>query len=253
MKKSKKSIQTESTVIHSYLDGVRAGVPLILGYVPSGIAYALIARQAGFTVWQTCAMSLFVFTGAGQMLAAGMYAQGAGMAAILIATTLLALRHMIMSICCMNRPLMRGEKTSLKLMAAFGVTDETFSVFSTVEDKRANVRFLIGVFVEVWLAWNVGTLVGALASDFLPPIITASLSIALYAMFTALLTPALPHNGRLAVLVLLTAVGNTVLGLVIPSSWALILSTLIGAFVGVFFVDLESEEPKKIGERGGQR
>lgn len=242
-------MKTENTVTDSYIDGLRAGVPLILGYFPSGVAYALIARQAGFTVWQTCAMSLFVFTGSGQMLAAGMYAQGASMAAILIATTLLALRHMIMSICCMNRPRMRGEKTSLKLIAAFGVTDESFSVFSTVEDKRANVRFLIGVFVEVWLAWNVGTLVGALASDFLPPIITASLSIALYAMFMALLTPALTRNGRLAVLVLLTAVGNTLLSLVIPSSWALILSTLIGAFVGVFFVDLEPKGERDNGQQ----
>lgn len=249
MKKTKKSVKTENTVTDSYIDGLRAGVPLILGYFPSGVAYALIARQAGFTVWQTCAMSLFVFTGSGQMLAAGMYAQGASMAAILIATTLLALRHMIMSICCMNRPRMRGEKTSLKLIAAFGVTDESFSVFSTVEDKRANVRFLIGVFVEVWLAWNVGTLVGALASDFLPPIITASLSIALYAMFMALLTPALTRNGRLAVLVLLTAVGNTLLSLVIPSSWALILSTLIGAFVGVFFVDLEPKGERDNGQQ----
>lgn len=220
-----------------------------MGYVPAGIAYALIARQAGFTVCQTCTMSLFVFTGSGQMLAVGMYEQGASMLAIMIATTLLALRHMIMSICCMNRPAMRGEKTSLKLIAAFGVTDESFSVFSTVEDKRANVRFLIGVFVEIWLAWNIGTLAGALASDFLPSIITASLSIALYAMFTALLTPELTHNGQLAVLVLLTAVCNTLLGLVISSSWALILSTLIGAFVGVFFVELEPKGESRNGQQ----
>ena len=244
-----KSVKSDGNKLNCYIDGLRAGVPLILGYVPAAIAYALIARQAGFTVWQTCAMSMFVFTGAGQMLAVGMYARGASMAAILIATTLLGLRHIIMSICCMNRPSMRKEKTAPKLMAAFGITDESFSVFCTVDDSKANVRFLIGVFAEIWLSWNIGTLIGALASDFLPAIVTASLSIALYAMFTALLTPELTHNGRLALLVLMTAVCNTILGLVISPSWALIISTLVCAFIGVFFVDLGTEGENDSGRQ----
>ena len=59
--------------------GLRAGIPIVLGYVPVGIAYAILARQAGFTVRETCAMSLFVYAGASEMMAAGMYAQGTGL------------------------------------------------------------------------------------------------------------------------------------------------------------------------------
>ena len=40
-----------------YLTGVRSGIPVILGFVPVGIAYAIMARQAGFTLAQTCGMS----------------------------------------------------------------------------------------------------------------------------------------------------------------------------------------------------
>ena len=50
--------------------GLRAGIPIVLGYVPVGIAYAILARQAGFTVRETCAMSLFVYAGASEMMAA---------------------------------------------------------------------------------------------------------------------------------------------------------------------------------------
>ena len=106
--------------------GARLGIPVILGYIPVGIAYALIARQAGFSVLETCMMSVFVYAGASEMMAAGMYAQGAGIAAIVLATFILNLRHFIMSACVMNG--MRSEKRAFKELAAFGVTDEVFAI-----------------------------------------------------------------------------------------------------------------------------
>ena len=117
-----------------YLSGIKAAVPVILGFVPVGIAYALMARQAGFTVAQTCGMSLAVFAGASQMMAVGMYEQGAGLIAIIIATFILNLRHFIMSTCVINR--MKDADTKTRLLAAFGVTDESFALFSTEEEKK---------------------------------------------------------------------------------------------------------------------
>lgn len=55
---------------------MRAGLPVVLGYIPVGIAYAVMARQAGFSVAETCGMSLLVFAGAAEMMSVGMYAQG---------------------------------------------------------------------------------------------------------------------------------------------------------------------------------
>ena len=63
-----------------YLAGARAGIPVLLGFIPVGIAYAIMARQAGFDIFETCFMSIAVFAGASQMMAVGMYAQGAGLA-----------------------------------------------------------------------------------------------------------------------------------------------------------------------------
>jgi len=94
----------------------------------------------------------------------------------------------------------------------------------------------------MYTSWNVGTFIGAIASDFLPVIITASLGIALYAMFIGLLVPNLTNNFRLGLLVILTAICNTVLSQLMPPSWALIISTLVCAFIGVFTVDLDSKE-----------
>ena len=221
------------------LDGVRAGLPIMLGYVPIGIAYAVMARQAGLTVGQTCLMSITVYAGASQMMAAGMLADHGAFLAIVLATFVLNLRHIIMSTCVMHR--MEPTSLPLRLLAAFGVTDESFALFTTGTGKSRSVFFFLGIHAAIYLSWNLGTLLGALAMDLLPPILTASLGISLYAMFISILMPDLPGNGKLALLVLLTALCNTLLCRVMASSWALIVSTLLCAFVGSFFVELKEE------------
>ena len=223
-----------------YLSGMRAAMPVILGFVPAGIAYAIMARQAGFTVLQTCGMSLTVFAGASQMMAAGMYEKGASIIAIILVTFILNLRHLIMSVCVFKR--MEGERTGIKLLAAYGVTDESFAIFTTEKKEICTAPYFFGMITVNYVSWNVGTLIGAVAMDFLPAAITASLGIALYAMFIGLLMPGLRGNWRLCALAALTAVCNSVLTQYIPSSWALILSTLLCAFIGVFFVELKEEE-----------
>ena len=228
------------TKLQQYLAGMRAGVPVIFGFVPVGIAFAIMARQAGFSLMQTCGMSLCVFAGASQMMAAGMYGQGAGLAAIIFATFILNLRHLIMSTCVMNR--MKDGSTGARLLAAFGVTDESFALFTTEKEENCFLPYFFGMITVTYSSWNVGTFIGAVASDFLPGIITASLGIALYAMFIGLLVPSLPGNGKLGALVLLTALCNALLSRLMPASWALICSTLLCALIGTGFIDLNEEK-----------
>ena len=222
-----------------FLAGIRAGIPVVLGFIPVGIAYAIMAREAGLGILHTSLMSLTVFAGASQMMAAGMYAQGAGFVAIVLATFILNLRHVIMSTCVFNR--MKGAKTATRLPLSFGVTDESFAIFTTVKEAHCTPFFFFGLILSTWGAWNVGTLIGAVLSDFLPPILTAALGISLYAMFLGLLLPNLRGNLRLALLVLLTALCNYLLSQFLDPSWALVISTLACALLGVFFVDLKTE------------
>lgn len=221
-----------------YLAGMKAGLPVVLGFIPVGIAYAIMARQAGFTVAQTCGMSAMVFAGASQMMAVGMTAQGSGLLAIILATFILNLRHLIMSTCVMNR--MSDGSTGVRLLASFGVTDESFAIFTTQAKHRSAVYFL-GLITVTYLSWVAGSFIGAIASDLLPEILSASLGIALYAMFLSILVPGLTNNWKLGALVAMTAVCNSLLSMLLPSSWALIISTLLCAFLGVFFVDLKEE------------
>lgn len=226
--------------VEQYIDGIRSALPVILGFIPVGIAYAIMARHAGFTTAETCTMSLTVFAGASEMMAIGMYEKGAGIIAIILATFILNLRHVIMSTCVFNE--MKPSGIGTRLLAGFGVTDETFAIFTTARNDRRTMPFFLGLATVSYVSWNVGTFIGAVSTDILPEIVTASLGIALYAMFIGLIMPALRVNLRLTILVIFTAVVNSVLNLFIESSWALIISTLVCAAVGVFFVDLGDEE-----------
>ncbi len=218
-----------------FFSGVRSAVPVMLGFIPVGIAYAIMARQAGFSIAETVTMSVAVFAGASQMMAVGMYTQGASIIAMIFATLILNMRHLIMGICIVNR--MRGVKTWVKLLAAFGVTDEAFAIYTTEPEERCTIHYFFGLLVGTYASWVAGSAIGAVASDFLPTIITASLGIALYAMFIGIVTPNVTRNFKLGILVVVTAVCNTVLSVWLDSSKALIVSTLLCAAVGVFFVD----------------
>lgn len=231
---------SKSNSKQQFLAGLRAGVPVILGFVPVGIAFAIMARQAGFTVWETCGMSIFVFAGASQMMAVGLLTQGAGLITLILATFILNLRHVIMGTCIMNR--MRDGSPLARALVSFGVTDEGFAIFTTEKEENCTLMFFFGLLVTTYLSWQAGTFIGAIASNFLPEILSASLGIALYAMFIGLLTPNLTHNWKLGALVALTAVCNALLTRLIGSSWAMVASTLVCAFIGVFFVDLDTKE-----------
>lgn len=223
-----------------YFAGLRAGVPIILGFIPVGIAFAIMAGQAGLSGAEAILMSATVLAGASQMMAVGMYAQGAALITIIIATFVLNLRHLIMSTCVMNE--MRSAPTGIKLLGAFGITDETFAMYTTVREGHSNALFFLGLATCAYGSWVGGTALGVITANLLPDVLSASLGISLYAMFVAILVPNLVKNLRLALLALLTALCNTALSRVMDSSWALVVSTILCAGIGVFFVPLETEE-----------
>ena len=198
-----------------WLAGTRSAVPIMLGYVPVGIAYGVMARQAGLNTWQTVLMSLTVYGGASEMMAAGMVAQGAAVLTIVLTTFILNLRHIIMSTCVFNQ--MQGGRLPVRMLAAFGVTDETFAVYTTTANAPRTPRYFFSMALCSYLSWALGSWLGAIATGLLP---------------------GLHGNGRLAALVVLTALCNTVLCNVVQldSGWSMILSTLGCAALGSFFV-----------------
>lgn len=196
-------------------------------------------------------MSAAVFAGASQIMATGMLAGGAGYLSVWISTFVLNLRHVIMSTCVFRR--MRCQSLLLRVLSGFGVTDETFALFTTErEEERCDIWFMLGLITVAYLSWVLGAAVGIVASNLLPPGLSQSFGIALYALFLALLVPGVKTDLRLIVTVAVTVLLNCLLGLWMEDSWAIICSTLLGAGFGVWLTecppfggDTAQEEQKK--------
>ena len=229
----------------SFLLGLRKSTPVILGFIPVAIAFAIMASSAGLKGYQSVAMSVFVFAGASQMMSVGMIADGAGDLPIVVATFIMNLRHIIMSTCVFER--MHGASPLEKIFLSFGVTDESFAIFTTTERKQCNKWYFLGIFMGTYLSWIIGTFIGTFLNSFLPNEVSGSLGISLYAMFIALLVPKVKSNFRLLIVVILTALINFALQFVIDPSWALIVATLLGAGIGVFIVK-DNEESGEVAE-----
>ena len=199
-----------------------------------GIGYAAIAMKAGFTPLQTISMSFLVYAGAGQIIAASMALTGASVMAIVLTNFVVNLRYFVMSTCVLNQ--VEESNLGLNILASHVTVDESFAMFSLSEDS--SIWIYLGIAITAWLSWCLGAAIGVVLLDILPVIVTNSFNISLYALFVAILTPAIKESKQIAILVFITAVLNIVLSQFL-GNWSLIVSTLVGAAVGMYIVDDE--------------
>ncbi len=179
-------------------DGVRAAVPVAVGYLPAAVAFGLVARQAGLSTPETVLSSALVFAGASQFALAGLVQAGTPPLVAAAAALFLNLRHLLYGP-PLSRHLARlgPGRTAL---AAFGLTDEVFAVafraFSRGE--AAGFGWLIGLEAGAYLSWVLGSWLGAAAGEAVAAAIPAfgpALGFALPALFLALLLPLVSPKG----------------------------------------------------------
>jgi 4-azaleucine resistance transporter AzlC len=205
----------------------------VLGYLPIGFAYGILAQEAGLSFGNTVLMSVAVYAGASQFVAAGLFAGGVRPLSIVLTTFVVNLRHMIMSASLVPY-LGQWRKRALSVFA-YQLTDETFAVHAT--------RFDSGV-IDKWealatnafsqIAWVTGSWIGFVGGQFLADPRPWGLDYALPALFVALLVLQVRNWVQVGVAVLAgtAAVALNHLGI---AHWAVVLATLIAATAGALW------------------
>lgn len=224
-----------SPIPSSLAAGMRAASPVVLGYLPIGFALGVLAGTAGFTVAEVGLMSALVYAGSSQFIAAGMFAGGAGVPAIISATFLVNLRHLLMSTALV--PSLRHLPAWQNSLLSFGITDETFAISTAVlQGRSATAPFMAGLHLTCQASWFFSTVVGAMLGQTASSSSALGLDFALPAMFIGLLVPHLKGEGAASrsTAALAGAGAALVITLLLPGSgWAVIGATLIAATVGV--------------------
>lgn len=217
--------------------GLSAAVPIAIGYVPIAVAFGVIARQTGLSFAETVLMSMMVFAGASQFMAVQMATAGALGMEIIFATLVLNFRHFVMGLSLMDR--LKDVPALVKGVLAFGVTDETFAV-AAMDEKGGNRRihplYLVGLMAVAYGSWVFGTVIGALFAQAIPQSISDSMNIALYAMFIALLVPAVRKRWRVGGIALIGMSLNALFGLFLSGGWATVLATVVAAGFGALLM-----------------
>ena len=228
-----------------FLEGIRDGIPICLGYFSVSMAFGLTAVLSGIPIWAAVVISLTNLTSAGQFAGMNLIAARGALVEIGLTTLIINIRYFLMSISVSQKV---DQKMTMKerMAVAFGITDEIFAV-SMQRDHELTTAYMAGLILTPVLGWTGGTLVGAVATSLMPPILSNAFGIALYGMFIAIIVPPAKEQKNVLFAVLL-AIAASVACKYIPiiknlsSGWTIILITLVVCVIAAWLFPVEERE-----------
>lgn len=213
------------------LSGVKASTPIMASYIALGVACGIVLYDAGFTVLYIFFMSLLVFAGAAQFLAASMTLTGASVAAIIVMVFFLNLRHVLMSASISEYVKKRG----IGFLTLFGHTlsDESFGInFSHFQKGGWSPEEALTASLSNYGTWVISTVLGGLIGSQLP-INTTIMNYALIAMFLCMMVMQFVSQAhRIAAVV--SVIATVILTIILQHNIALVIATLIASFIGYY-------------------
>ncbi len=210
---------------------MRAALGVGIAVSAYGVSFGALAVASGLDIWQTCVLSLLMFSGGSQFALVGVLASGgvaAGPAAIASAT-LLGIRNGLYS---MRMSPVVGGPWWRRLLAAHWTIDESTAVASAQPTLRGQrVGFWVTGAV-IYLGWNLTTLLGALLGDLVGDVRMYGLDAAAAAAFLGLLWPRLTSRQPVAVAIA-AAVVAAVLVPWLPPGLPVLAAAVVAVVVGV--------------------
>jgi 4-azaleucine resistance transporter AzlC len=174
---------------------ITASVTLGMAVGVFAVSFGVGAVSAGASVAQTCTMSLLVFTGASQFSAVSVIGAGGSTVSALGGALLLAARNGVYGLAMARRlpgPLVH------RLVAAQLTIDESTAMSAAQREPDAQRAAFWITGLSVYVFWNLGTLLGALAGTAIDPK-TFGLDAAFPAAYVAMVWPLLgDRRGRMA-------------------------------------------------------
>jgi 4-azaleucine resistance transporter AzlC len=216
----------------NFFAGARLALPVVLGYLPVGFAFGVLAVQAGMSPVTVGLMSYFVYAGSAQLIAVQLMTSGVGMASIVLTTFVVNLRHLLMS--AAMTPYLRGWSKPLQAWFCFEMTDESFALnLGRFASHGVNKGEVLGLNSFAHAGWVTGGIMGALFDSAIGDLTHLGLDFALPGMFIALLLPHV-HVPRKLFALCLGACFSLIFALLGAGQWNVILATVCAATLAAF-------------------
>jgi 4-azaleucine resistance transporter AzlC len=222
-----------------FLSGVRDELPILVGVIPFGLIYGVLALSAGIPAGQAQAMSSIVFAGSAQFITAQLFGHGTPALVIVMTVAIVNLRHMLYS--ASLAPYLQKLKPAWKWVLGYLLTDEAYAVVITRFQREANPApgaqacdhkhwYFLGAGLALWTTWQLSTAAGIFIGAQVPA--SWSLDFTLALTFIALVVPNLKDRPSLGAAL---AAGVTALvAYNLPYKLGLVSAALAGIMVGMW-------------------
>jgi len=229
-----------------FFAGVRAELPILLGVIPFGLIYGVLAiTQAHLPADVALAMSSIVFAGSSQFVGQQLMAVGTPGVVIVLTTFVVNLRHALYS--ASVAPFVKPLRARWKVLLAYLLTDEAYAVTIThYEQAEVPVEhkhwFYFGAGLALWSTWQLSSAVGIFFGAQVPE--SWGLDFTLALTFIALVVPRLKDRASTGAAIAASVVA--IIGFALPYKLGLMAAALIGIVVGML---IESRPDKSLATR----
>lgn len=232
------------TEVNSFKKGLKDGIPICLGYFSVAFAFGIFAVENGLTVFQATVISLTNLTYAGQ-LAGVPIIMGGTLPELALSQLIINSRYSLMSV-SLSQKFSHKVKLKDKLLISYANTDEIFAV-AISQKGEIGKKYMLGLMLLPILGWTSGTLIGAVAGNILPPMVTAALGLAIYGMFVAIVVPAAKKEKATALCVAIAIALSCAFKYIplltkVPTGFTVIICSVIAAAILAVVAPIKTEE-----------
>ena len=230
---------------NSFVQGIRDGIPICLGYLSVSFAFGIFAVDCGLNIWEALLISMSCVTSAGQLAGVPIIATGGSFLELAATQLIINLRYSLMSV-SLSQKLGKSVKMADRFAISFVNTDEVFAV-SSGKSEAVGKKYMYGLILTPYFGWSIGTLLGAVAGNILPAIVISALGIAIYSMFVAIVIPQAKREKSVALCVTVAIALGCIFSYVpaltkVSSGFVIIICSVLASALFAFIAPLPPEK-----------
>lgn len=224
---------------YTFKEGLRDGIPICLGYLSVAFAFGIFCIQSGLSIIEALLISATNVTSAGQLAGVPIIVGGGTLVEMAMTQLVINLRYALMSV-SLSQKFGKDISKLDRIIIAFVNTDEVFAVASGKEHKVSR-NYMYGLILLPFLGWTFGTLIGAVAGNIFPSVVIASLGVAIYGMFVAIVVPVAKKDKNVLICVCIAMVMSCLLNFLtqIPSGFVIIICAIVASSIMAYVRPIE--------------
>ncbi|MEN8172705.1 MAG: AzlC family ABC transporter permease [Chloroflexota bacterium] len=225
-------VVTDSTRLQEFLFGIKDELPILIGVIPFGMIYGILALSAGLSPSQAQAMSAIVFAGSSQFMLVQLAGTGTPVLMMILTGFVINLRHALYSASMASYT--SHLHPAWKTLLSYLLTDEAYAVtinhYRQTNNRQNKHWYFLGAGVALWGSWQISTALGIFLGAQIPPSLSLDFTLAL--TFIALIIPNI--QDRASILAAISAGSFALLTVSLPYKLNLLGAAIVGIIFGLW-------------------